>query len=270
MKFNSIKRFTIINLAIILLFGFNQIHAQTVKTIKTSSDSDNDAASKTKVIEKIVRDYLLKNPEIVREALQVLQIKEAKEKQELAAANLRKFEKEIFANPNSPSAGNSKAEVSIVAFFDYNCGYCKTSLPMLNELLAEDSSIRIVYKEYPILNQSSQLAAKAALAAQRQGKYLEFHNALVRVEQINEESIKTITTQLSLDYEKLQKDMNDEKINGYLVSNYKLASDLNIQGTPAYIVGSQIIPGAIDLNSMKTIIAEERAKISQDTNVGGN
>ncbi len=263
MRSAIIIRTIIINLALVLFIGLFQVQAQTTKTVKVNSKVDDNTTTQTKAIEKIVRNYLLKNPSIIREAMQALEIKEAKEKEELVAGNLKRLETEIFADPNSPTSGNAKGEVSVVAFFDYNCGYCKSSLPMLNELVANDPSIRIVYKEYPILSRSSQLGAKAALAARIQGKYLEFHNALVVAEQINEESIKTIADQLGLDYEKLQKDMNDEKINGYLASNYKLASDLSIQGTPAYIVGSQIIPGAIDLNSLTQIVKAERAKLSK-------
>ena len=263
MKSIKIKNFLIFNLAIIFFLGVIQVPAQTAKTIKTSLTIDKISETQKKAIENIVRDYLLKNPSIIREATQALQIKEAKEKQELATANMKRFQKDIFDDPNTPTAGNDKAEVSIVAFFDYNCGYCKSSLPILNEMLAKDPSIRIVYKEYPILSQSSQLGAKAALAAQIQGKYLEFHNALVASAQINEDSIKTIANQLGLNYEKLQKDMNDKKINDYLISNYNLANSLNIEGTPAYIVGSRLIPGAVDLNSLTQIVEAERAKLSK-------
>lgn len=263
MKSAIVTRTIIINLAMILFIGLVQIQAQTTKTVKVNSNAQNISEAQQAAIENIVREYLLKNPSIIREAMIALQIREAKEKQELAASNLKRLQTEIFADPNSPTSGNDKGEVSVVAFFDYNCGYCKSSLPMLNELVAKDPSIRIVYKEYPILSQSSQLGAKAALAAQIQGKYLEFHNALVGAEQISEESIKTFADQLGLNYEKLQKDMNDEKINGYLLNNYKLASDLSIQGTPAYIVGSQIIPGAVDINTLTNIIEQERAKLSK-------
>lgn len=266
MKSIFIKRFYIVSIAIILLIGITQIQAQTTKTIKTSSTKNNVSKTQKEDIEDIVRNYLLENPSIIREALQALQLKEAREKQELVAKNLKAFEKEIFADPNSPSAGNKKAEVSVVAFFDYNCGYCKQSLPMLKELLAKDSSIRIVYKEYPILSQSSQLAAKAALAAHRQGKYAEFHEALTNAEEINDEFIKTISKKLGVNYETLTKDMNDPKINEYLASNYTLANNLNIQGTPAYIVGTRVIPGAIDLSSLINIVAEERAKLSKSLN----
>lgn len=266
MKSAIISRTIIINLAIILLIGFIQIQAQTTKTIKINSSAENLSETQKAAIENIVRDYLLKNPSIIREALQALQVQEANEKQELAASNLKRLNKEIFGDPNSPTAGNKDADVSIVAFFDYNCHYCKQSLPELNNLLTKDPSLKVIYKEFPILSPTSQLAAKAALAADRQGKYLEFHNALLSAEMINDEVIKNISDQLGLNYDTLQKDMNDEKINEALSNNYNLAAALNIQGTPAYIIGTQLIPGAIDINSLTNIVKAEREKLSTAKN----
>lgn len=262
MKSAIIARAIIINLALILFIGQIQIQAQTTKTIKVNANAENTFETQKEVIENVVRNYLLENPSIIREALQALQVQEAKEKQELAAGNLKRLNKEIFADPNSPTAGNKDADVSIVAFYDYNCHYCKQSLPALNNLLAKDPSLKIIYKEFPILSPTSQLAAKAALAADRQGKFLEFHNALLSAEMINDEVIKSISDRLGLNYDKLQKDMNDEKINEVLSNNYNLAAALNIQGTPAYIVGTQLIPGAIDLNSLTNIVKLEREKLS--------
>ena len=266
MKSTIITRFIIINLVIISLFAISQ--AQEVRTIEASLTKDSKANKQKKAIENIVRDYILKNPELIREASQLLQLKEAKAKEEQIVANIKKFENEIYFDPNTPTNGNEKAEVSIVAFFDYNCGYCKSSLPTLKKLVAEDSSIRVVYKEYPIMGISSQLAAKAALAADRQGKYVEFHEALVSSEEITESSIKKIAATIGLNYDKLQIDMNDARTNEYLSNNYGLATALNIQGTPAYIIGTQFIPGAVDFESLKKIIAKEKAKITKRANIG--
>lgn len=265
MKPAIIRRTLIINLAVILFIGLIQIQAQTTTTVKISSSNENISEPQKEAIENIVRDYLLKNPIVIREAMQALQVKEEQEKQELVANNLRNLRKEIFSDPNSPTTGNSNADISIVAFFDYNCGHCKNSLPALNEILKTDSSVRIIYKEFPILSPQSQLGAQAALAANRQGKYVEFHNALIAAQEINEDVIKQISEKLGLNYETLKKDMNDGKTNESLANNYKLATDLGINGTPAYIVGGQIIPGAVNADALTNIIAAERAKLSGKT-----
>lgn len=260
MKSLIITRIIIINLAMFLFIGIIQIQAQTSKTVKVNSTTENISETQKEAIENIVRDYLLKNPVIIREAMKALQLQEEKEKQELTANNLKSLSKEIFSDPTSPTTGNPNADISIVAFFDYNCGHCKNSLPGLNEVLKKDPSLRIIYKEFPILGSQSQLGAQAALAAHQQGKYVEFHNALIVAEEINEEVIKDISEKLGLNYEALKKDMSDEKINNSLTNNYNLATALGINGTPAYIVGEQIVPGAIDAESLTRIVAIERTK----------
>ncbi|MGB7208021.1 MAG: DsbA family protein [Pyrinomonadaceae bacterium] len=183
----------------------------------------------TEAIEKIVRNYLLKNPAVVREALQALQVQEQKEREERAANTMKELRNEIFSNPGSPVAGNAAGDVSIVVFFDYNCGYCKSTLPQLQALSQKDPLVRIVFKELPILGPQSLTAAKAALAAGRQGKYVEFHNALLTAESTNEDAIKNISKTLGLDYAKLQKDMADPKIEDQLARTSRLAGALDIK-----------------------------------------
>jgi protein-disulfide isomerase len=150
-----------------------------------------------------------------------------------------------------------------VAFFDYYCGYCRQSLPSLENLVANDKSVRIIYKELPIMSLKSELVARAALAAKRQGKYLEFHKALLETDETGEEAVKFVAAKLNLDSEQLQKDMNDPQIVEALYRNAKLAASLNVNGTPAYIIGGQIIPGAIDIDSLTQIVVAERGKLAK-------
>jgi len=159
-------------------------------------------------------------------------------------------------------------------FYDYFCGYCRKSLPSLQPLVANDSGVRIVYKELPILSPQSFVAAKAALAAQRQGKFSEFHQALLESDSASDEAIKAISDKLHLDYAKLQKDMNDPEVAAIIDRNQKLATALGIEGTPAYLVGSQIVPGAIDADSLARMVTIERSKVaavrSSAKNIVGN
>ncbi|MFM9903596.1 MAG: DsbA family protein [Pyrinomonadaceae bacterium] len=213
-------------------------------------------------IEKIVREYLLKNPALIREAMQALEVQDAKEKQLRSAASMTNLKSEIYSDPTSPVGGNPNGDVTIVVFFDYNCGYCKKTLPELQGIVAKDPSLRVIYKEFPILGPQSQTAAQAAMAAARQGKYVEFHNALIAADGAGEDVIKNISHKLGIDYAKLQKDMIDLKLNQALDANLKLAEALDIQGTPAYIVGDQIIPGAIDADALGRLVGEQRAKLT--------
>lgn len=224
------------------------------------------AENKTR-IEKIVREYILKNPSIIRDAIDLLQAQEAEKKLTLAAENLKKYSSEVYSDKDSPVAGNPKGDVTIVTFFDYNCGYCKTSLPALQTLIAKDSAVKIIYKEFPILGPDSFLAAQAALAANRQGKYDQVHQALLGLDQVNEESIRSIAEQLAINYETLVKDMTDPQVQEELSRNRQLATALDIDGTPAYIIGDQIIPGAIDIEGLISKVSSQRAKLPKTKSV---
>jgi protein-disulfide isomerase len=258
MKSLNIKRFFIIIPITILFLGVFQIQAQTVKTVKTSDKTKTEKEA----IEKIVREYILKNPAIIREALIALQAQEEKEKQQALANNMKELKSEIYADADSPEAGNPKGDVTIVVFFDYFCGYCRKTLPELKTLLAKDASIRVIYKEIPIMGEQSQVAARAALAAGRQGKYEEFHHALMEADGSDEATIKGISEKLGLNFAQLKKDMDDTKLNESIERNLRLATAIGVDGTPAYIVGEQIIPGAIDAGSLAKIVEIERSKLA--------
>lgn len=239
------------------LFGSTQLFSQSPKGAKPIS-SANRQLSKV-AMEKLVREYILKNPEIIRDALASLEAKERNEKSTRSAENLRSKQNEIFGTAGDPVAGNPDGDVSVAVFFDYTCGYCRKTLPELTAILAKDSSLRIVYKEFPILSDQSETAALAALAAARQGKYVAFHDALIGAHTINDEEIRSIAGRLGLNYEILRKDMKDPKLAATLAKNSELANALDINGTPAYIIGDQIIPGAIDAESLKKLIQTHRA-----------
>lgn len=211
--------------------------------------------------EGVIRDYLLKNPAVIREAMQVLQQREEAEKQALAARALKQYRSELLHDASSPVGGNPNGDITIVEFFDYNCGYCKRVAPTVNATLKNDPNVRVVYKEFAILGPESVFAARAALAAQRQGKYKEFHEAMMTAERADAGAVNALAAQLGLDREKLIKDMQDPAITRILERNYRLASALNINGTPAFVIGDRLVPGAIDAAALAEIIVEERAKM---------
>lgn len=262
MKPTLVTRLAVVTWAAILLLGLSQAHAQTPDSTKTGPITAPVSKEQRETIENVVREYLLRNPSLIRDAMQALQAQEVKEKQQRAADNLQALKSDIYSDPDSPMAGNPKGDVTIVVFFDYNCGYCKTTLPGLQTLVSKDQSIKLVYKEYPILGPQSRVAAQAALAANRQGKYDAFHHGLLESDRASDDAIKIISDRLRLNYAALQRDMADPKLNEAIERNFRLASALDINGTPAYIVGEQVIPGAIDTNSLARIVAIERAKLA--------
>ena len=213
-----------------------------------------------KAFEKVIRDYLIQNPTIIREALTALQAREEAEKQARQKQALQNRKAELVNDPAAPVAGNPKGDVTVVEFFDYNCGYCKRVWPMIGALLQADKEVRVVFKEFAILGPGSLAAAKAALAADRQGKYLEFHTELMRARGINDRAIDAIAKKLGLDVKKLRADMERPEIEAALQKNYRLAEDLGINGTPAFVIGDTMVPGAIGPEQLAAMIAAERAK----------
>jgi protein-disulfide isomerase len=260
MTVRTLSKIAVLIAVATLSFGPGLAHAQTKGNKKTVKPS---VVSKKENIEKIVREYLLENPVVIREALQVLQQREEMQRSAATSANLKLLKSEIYSDSDSPVIGNAKGDVSIVVFFDYFCGYCKKTMPGLQTLVANDSSVRIVYKELPILGPQSLVAAKAALAAGQQGKFAEFHQAMLDADGAGEDVIKAVSRRLGLDYAKLQADMLDPKIAAAIDRNHRLAEALNVNGTPAYLVGDRIIPGAIDAVSLARLIQDERTKLAR-------
>ncbi|MAI49636.1 MAG: hypothetical protein CMM16_03590 [Rhodospirillaceae bacterium] len=214
-----------------------------------------------RAFEGVVREYLLKNPEIIREAMQVLQAQAEADKQEAAGQALKQHRDELLQNADSPVGGNSEGDITVVKFFDYNCGYCKTVSLTVAAVLKNDANVRVVYKEFAILGPQSLVAARAALAAKRQGKYHEFHAAMMSSVKANENSVAGTASDLGLDYNKLLRDMEDPAISEHLERNYRLATEIGINGTPAFVIGDRVVSGAIDERALMEIIAESRAKM---------
>ncbi|QJR16265.1 DsbA family protein [Usitatibacter palustris] len=211
-------------------------------------------------IESVVRDYLLKNPEVVREAMQALQAKEEAEKQKAQKLALATHRARIENDATSPVGGNPKGTVVVVEFFDYGCGHCKRAAGAVDGIIEKDKDVKIVYKELPILGPESFHAARAALASRKQGKYPQFHSALMHSPAIDAASVEAIAIKVGLDVKKLTADMDDPAIMATLEANSKLAQDLDIQGTPAFIVGEQFIPGGLDINTLTFLVSTEKTR----------
>lgn len=206
-----------------------------------------------------VRDYLLANPEVVMEALQTLDARQKQAEEDAAKAVLTARADEIFRDPASPVGGNAQGDATLVEFFDYNCPYCRQMMPIMAQLEAADAQLRIVYKEFPILGPDSIFAAKAALAANSQGGYVKFHKALYEVKgRVTEAAVLKVAAEAGLDVARLKTDMQNPEIQASIDRNRKLAEALNINGTPGFVAGEQILHGATDLETMKQLIEQAR------------
>ena len=215
----------------------------------------------TKQVEDIFRRMIKEEPRLILEALQDMRRQEEAAAEAKASAALKEKRDEILRDRAAPVAGNPDGDVTVVEFFDYRCPYCKTVAERVIDTAKKDGKVKVLFKELPILGPESVFAARAALAAHRQGKYIELHLALMRTrERLNEEVVFRIAKGTGLDMEKLTKDMSSPEIKRQLEQNVELAEELNIRGTPAFIVGDTLAPGAIDVATLETLIADARKK----------
>ena len=207
----------------------------------------------------IIKDYLLKNPEVLRDALQELQRREEVAEAQRAEKALTENAANIFRSEYDLVVGNPNGSVTMVEYFDYNCGYCKRALPDVLKLIDDDKDLRVVLKEFPILGPGSIFAARAALASRKQGKYWEFHLAMLEQRgAINEAKVLKAAEKVGLDVEKLKADMEAPEVEKAISINMGIARELGINGTPAFIVGERIIPGAVGYRTLAGTVAEVR------------
>jgi protein-disulfide isomerase len=177
-----------------------------------------------------------------------------------ASALIASRRDEIFNDPDSPVGGNPAGDVTIVEFFDYNCPYCRLVAPTLEEIERTDADVKFIYKEFPILGPGSEFAARAALAAHKQGKYVMFHRALMAYEGRVGESAMEVAQTAGLDMERLKKDMDDPSIVAAIERNLALARTLRIAATPTFVINDGILRGAADLKAFQSVIAEARGQ----------
>ena len=210
-------------------------------------------------VEQVIHDYLLEHPEVLYQALEKLQQRRQEEAAERRRLALTELTAAMASDTKIPVAGNPKASVTIVEFFDYRCPYCKAMAPRLEALLDSDTDVRIVLKEYPILGPDSVYAARAALAANEQGKYLEMHDRLMNHKgQLGRDAVLALATDIGLDTARLERDMQAPGVEQTLRNNYEIAGQLAIDGTPAFVIGEEIIGGAIELEELQAKVKAAR------------
>jgi len=219
------------------------------------------SAAQEEAVKALVRKYLIEHPEIIVEAMERLRAEQKRKESEQVKAALVAKRKEIYEDAASPIAGNTDGDVVIVEFFDYQCGYCKSVVDRLMKTVKTDGKIKLVFKEFPILGPQSVFAARAALAAKKQGKYFEFHNAMMRLRgKLNQVSVFALAKSVGLDTKQLANDMRDPAIEKALRANFALARTLRINGTPAFIIGDQMVPGAVSQQMLESYIEQARKK----------
>ena len=228
-------------------------------TASTASADHEEGLTEAR-IKELALEAILENPEIIEQAIGLLQQKQLARQQADVASILAERRNELEEDPNAPVLGNPAGDVTLVEFFDYNCPYCKRAMQEVKTLLQADPNIRLVYREWPILSPGSIFAARAALAARKQGKYEEFHWALMGFKgKVEEGSTIKIAKEVGLDVEKLKVDMLAPEIEEHIRLSMNLAEALNINGTPAFIAGEKVYPGLLTSEQLSPAIEDARS-----------
>ena len=252
---------------IIKIFLSTALFALATQGYTANTTSNTISPAEKTQIEEIVHQYLISKPEVLVEAMQVLQRKqydEAEKTVKKTQQNAPQFVNVLFKQNNDPMAGNPNGKVTIVEFFDYQCPHCVDMAPVIDAIIKNNPNVRVVFKEFPIRGPMSELAARAALAANKQGKYYQFSHALLISKQpLSEETILTIAKQQGLNVAQLKKDMNDAVVESQLKNNIKLAQELKLFGTPAFFIGKSdasstdgisYTPGQLNQKQLQTMI----------------
>jgi len=208
-------------------------------------------------IEKIVREYLLNNPQLLQEVMSELEKRQAQADAEKHRAAIKEHAEIIFNSPRQVTLGNPKGDVTFVELFDYNCGYCKRALTDMLDLMKADPNIKVVLKEFPVLGEGSTQAAQVAVAVRMQDKtggkkYLEFHQKLLtRRGSADKAGAIAVAKEIGLDMARLEKDMASEEVKTTLAESFKIAEAIGLNGTPSYVIGGEAVIGAVGLATLK-------------------
>lgn len=207
----------------------------------------------------IIRDALVRDPSILRDAVEALQADQAKQQTVARTQSLAQAHQQLVADPADPVAGNPHGNVTMVVFFDTRCPYCRAMEPTVAQLIAADPNLRVVYKDLPILGPGSVMESEALMAAIRQGAYFRLRTALMSAPpNADLAAVEKITKSLGLDWPRLRRDMQEAAVMKQLQTNVALAHRLGIDGTPAYIIGDRLLPGAVPLQTLEQAVAAAR------------
>lgn len=210
-------------------------------------------------IKALVYQAILERPEIILQAVEQLQQAEEEAQAASAHAALAENRDNLFNDPNAPVLGNPEGDVTVVEFFDYNCPYCRRAMAEVQGLLEADPGVRLVYREWPILGEGSDYAARAALAARQQGKYEAFHWALMGMSgKANETSVLRIAREVGLDTDQLQRDMEAPEVTAHIAQSMALAQQLGFNGTPSFVVEDSLVPGFVEQSQLQDAIDRAR------------
>lgn len=223
------------------------------------TDAANNAPITREQLPALIKEALMNDPTILTQAIDKLQAKQEEESMKKSKEAIGKLKNELYADTTSPAVGDAlAADVTIVEFFDYHCGYCKKLVPAISELVEKDKKVRVVFKEFPILSEDSVLASRAALAVSRiaKDKYFDFHKAMFAEKgNFDEKTVMDEARKLGIDTVKLKNEIMNPEISAILDKNRTLGEALGVRGTPAIIIGDNLFPGAMPLEDLEKAVS---------------
>jgi protein-disulfide isomerase len=227
------------------------------------SNADEFSASQRSEIERIVREYLLAHPDVLQDAMNELDKRQTAAQTEKQKVAIKEFSQSLFSSPRQVVLGNPNGNVTFVEFFDYNCGYCKRAMDDMLTLLKEDTKLKIVLKEFPVLGPGSVEAAQVAVAVHMQDKtgrkYLEFHQKLLGGRgEANKARALAVAKDVGVDMARLEKDFGSPEVKATLQESFKLAEALGLNGTPSYVIGDSVVIGAVGIDALKEKVNTSR------------
>lgn len=225
----------------------------------TPTSAQSFSPEQKQEIGQFIHDYLREHPEAIVESLRAAQAKATAERLAQQRQTVIAKRDELLHDPNSAVGGNPNGNVTLVEFFDYRCPYCKAIEPSLEALVKEDGELRVVYKEFPILGPVSVFASRVAIAAQKQGKYLEFHSRMMALRgTIDDDAVLKVAKDCGLDMTRLKSDMNSAETGNVIRRDYALGDALGVDATPGLVVGDRVTMGAMDIDGLRKLVAAAR------------
>ena len=215
--------------------------------------------AQTDQVNKLIHDYFMNNPKALIDAIAHAEASMKQDEESQTKALIQSHREELEQDPTSPVIGNPKGDETIVEFFDYRCPYCKVTAPTLQTLIGQDQKVRVVMKEFPILGKESVFASRVALVARKHGKYAEFHEAMFALKtKVDDDRTLEVAKSVGLDPAQVKKEAESPEIDAILKHNYDLAKTLDITGTPSFVIGDTLLPGAVELKDFQDAIAAVR------------
>lgn len=263
----------LIFIILVLLFAYKMSLTPDVVSVPVHSSSAESTEEKKDVadtvakdeIQQMIKDYIMNNPEVIMQSLEGFHNKKLDESTRKTTDYLQKNKAQIEEAESPPILGNPNGDIVVVAFYDYNCSFCKKANDYENEIIASDSGVKVVLRPIPILGGTSTYAVKIALAVQRvsSNNFLNVHNELMKMQEISEENVKTMLAKYSIDYSLIENEVNSYSVRQIIAKNFDLAKELGIKGTPSYIINGNFAPGLIPTEKFKSIIVQLRASAEE-------